>query len=125
MAESEREFVFADLKGDLDQIGHLAGGILWKAGGPEWLHPARTGTISLRIERCAMRKTRRVGKVTRLCAEIINIPRQSQIFSISLITCYVYSTVENVKLSGSWRTSVTGAAPLSGGILRQRGVPGA
>src|ERR1700730_12437701 len=29
IAESERSFVFADLKGDLERIGNLAGGLLW------------------------------------------------------------------------------------------------
>jgi phenylalanyl-tRNA synthetase beta chain len=45
VAETEREFVFADLKGDLDQIGHLAGGLIWKEGAPGWLHPAHAGTL--------------------------------------------------------------------------------
>ena len=40
-------FPFADLKGDLDRIGELAGGFQWSAGGPAWLHPARVGTIAL------------------------------------------------------------------------------
>jgi len=48
VAETERAYAFADLKGDLDQIGHLAGGLAWKAGGPDWLHAAHAGTISLR-----------------------------------------------------------------------------
>ena len=45
VAETERAFTFADLKGDLDQIGHLAGGLIWNAGAPQWLHPAHAGTI--------------------------------------------------------------------------------
>ena len=52
VAETERAFVFADLKGDLDQIGHLAGGFLWKAGAPEWLHPAHAGMILAASRRC-------------------------------------------------------------------------
>jgi phenylalanyl-tRNA synthetase beta chain len=48
IAESERAFVFADLKGDLDQVGQLAGGILWNAQAAPWLHPAHAGTICLR-----------------------------------------------------------------------------
>ena len=44
VAETERAYAFADLKGDLDQIGHLAGGLAWTAGGPEWLHGAHAGT---------------------------------------------------------------------------------
>ena len=31
VAESAREYEFADLKGDLDQIGELAGGFAWSA----------------------------------------------------------------------------------------------
>ena len=45
--ESAREYVFADLKGDLDQIGALAGGFDWNAETYPWQHPARAGQISL------------------------------------------------------------------------------
>jgi len=48
VAETERAYVFADLKGDLDQIGHLAGGFSWSGpGGPEWLNQAHAGLILL------------------------------------------------------------------------------
>ena len=46
VAENERAYSFADLKGDLDQIGRLVGGFLW--GGPErseFFHPAHSGSI--------------------------------------------------------------------------------
>jgi phenylalanyl-tRNA synthetase beta chain len=46
--ESAREYDFADLKGDLDAIGALAGGFEWKQGGAAWTHAARRGTIHLR-----------------------------------------------------------------------------
>ncbi|MGB2589366.1 MAG: phenylalanine--tRNA ligase subunit beta, partial [Candidatus Acidiferrum sp.] len=36
--ESARAYDFADLKGDLDAIGALAGGFAWQPGGAEWLH---------------------------------------------------------------------------------------
>ena len=42
-----REFSFADLKGDLDSIGELAGGFAWRDGGAEWLHAARRGSVVL------------------------------------------------------------------------------
>ena len=45
--EAAHEFSFADLKGDLDSIGHLAGGFSWQAGGPSWLAGARAAQISL------------------------------------------------------------------------------
>jgi phenylalanyl-tRNA synthetase beta subunit len=48
VAETERTYGFADLKGDLDQMGRLAGGLAWTAGAPEWLHAAHSGRISLR-----------------------------------------------------------------------------
>ncbi|HEV2522946.1 MAG TPA: phenylalanine--tRNA ligase subunit beta [Candidatus Acidoferrales bacterium] len=47
VAETERAYAFADLKGDLDHIGRIAGGISWAPGSPEWLHPARSGKFSL------------------------------------------------------------------------------
>ena len=45
--EPVREFKFEDLKGDLDRIGELAGGLGWHAGGPAWLAGARAAQISL------------------------------------------------------------------------------
>jgi phenylalanyl-tRNA synthetase beta chain len=47
VAESPREFSFADLKGDLDAIGELADAFVWSAGAPAWLHPARSGELTL------------------------------------------------------------------------------
>ena len=46
--EAAREFGFADLKGDLDSIGVLAGGLAWESGGPQWLSGARAGRLALR-----------------------------------------------------------------------------
>jgi phenylalanyl-tRNA synthetase beta chain len=43
--EAAREFGFADLKGDLDDLGSLAGGLRWDSGGPRWL----AGGLSARI----------------------------------------------------------------------------
>jgi phenylalanyl-tRNA synthetase beta chain len=45
--DAAREFVFADLKGDLDAIGELCGGLKWENGGPDWLHAAKRGRILL------------------------------------------------------------------------------
>jgi phenylalanyl-tRNA synthetase beta chain len=47
VAEAPREFSFADLKGDLDRLGELAGGFQWNTGAPTWLHSARSGTIAI------------------------------------------------------------------------------
>ena len=45
--ENSREYEFADLKGDLDAIGALAGSFEWRDGGATWTHAARRGTIHL------------------------------------------------------------------------------
>src|SRR5467141_2830510 len=45
--DAARDFSFADLKGDLDSVGELAGGFAWRDGGPEWLHAARCGRVAL------------------------------------------------------------------------------
>ena len=48
--DSARAYSFADLKGDLEAIGELAGGITWTTGttsGDDWRHPARHGVIAL------------------------------------------------------------------------------
>ena len=44
--EAAREFSFADLKGDLDRIGELAGGLEWQPGGPAWMFPAQAAHFS-------------------------------------------------------------------------------
>jgi phenylalanyl-tRNA synthetase beta chain len=46
--EVAREYGFADLKGDLDSIGALAGSFDWQSGGPQWLTAARAAQLSLR-----------------------------------------------------------------------------
>ena len=45
--DSPRDYSFADLKGDLDAVGALSGGVRWQHGGPDWLNPGRRGAISL------------------------------------------------------------------------------
>jgi phenylalanyl-tRNA synthetase beta chain len=45
--DSPREYNIGDLKGDLDAIGSLAGGLRWENGGPDWLNAAKRGTIFL------------------------------------------------------------------------------
>jgi phenylalanyl-tRNA synthetase beta chain len=44
--EAAREFGFADLKGDLDDLGSLAGGLRWDSGGPRWLAGGSCARIS-------------------------------------------------------------------------------
>jgi phenylalanyl-tRNA synthetase beta chain len=66
LAETELAYTFADLKGDLDQIGRIAGGISWAPGGPEWLHPAHSGKFSL----CAGNPAQPIGHAGQLARRI-------------------------------------------------------
>jgi phenylalanyl-tRNA synthetase beta chain len=43
VTDSEREYGFADMKGDLDQIGELAGGFEWTPTNAVWANAARSG----------------------------------------------------------------------------------
>lgn len=45
--EPAREFTFAEMKGDLDAIAALAGGLAWQSGGPNWLTSMRSARISV------------------------------------------------------------------------------
>jgi len=45
--DSPREYNFGDLKGDLDNIAALSGGLRWEHGGPDWLNATKRGTIFL------------------------------------------------------------------------------
>jgi phenylalanyl-tRNA synthetase beta chain len=45
--DAVRDFSFADLKGDLDSIGELAGGFRWEDASAGWLHAARRGFVKL------------------------------------------------------------------------------
>src|SRR5258707_3593847 len=45
--DAARDFSFADLKGDLDSIGELCGGLRWEDGGADWLHAACRGSVNL------------------------------------------------------------------------------
>jgi phenylalanyl-tRNA synthetase beta chain len=51
--DTAREFGFADLKGDLDTVGELAGGFWWGNGKTHptatWLHAARQAQVSLEV----------------------------------------------------------------------------
>jgi phenylalanyl-tRNA synthetase beta chain len=48
--EPARDYSFADLKGDLDNLGELAGGLHWEEGATDYLNPARCGTLFMKTE---------------------------------------------------------------------------
>jgi phenylalanyl-tRNA synthetase beta chain len=75
-----REYSFADLKGDIDALGGLAGGFTWNESGPGWLHPARRGGISVQDGPLgeAGELTRRIADELKLRQEIFLAELQLQ-----------------------------------------------
>src|SRR5580692_852070 len=84
VAETERAYAFADLKGDLDQVGHVASGLAWTAGGPEWLHAAHAGTISLRADGTAARPIGHAGQLSRRVSEKFKLRQDAYIAELQL-----------------------------------------
>jgi phenylalanyl-tRNA synthetase beta chain len=84
VAETERAYVFADLKGDLDQIGHIAGGLAWTAGGPQWLNGAHAGTISLRAEGTAAQPIGHAGQLSRRVSERFKLRQEAYVAELEL-----------------------------------------
>jgi phenylalanyl-tRNA synthetase beta chain len=79
--DSAHDFSFADLKGDLDSIGDLAGGLRWAdfsitaenaKGSAAWLHPARRGLVFLGNQGIGVagQLARRVGEKFKLRQEV-------------------------------------------------------
>ncbi len=68
--EAAREFGFADLKGDLDRIGELAGGFAWQSGGPQWLAGSRAAQISLASKSPASANIGIAGQLARRIADV-------------------------------------------------------
>ena len=84
VAETERAFVFADLKGDLDRIGNLAGGIEWKTGGPGWLHPAHAGSMLLQAGGSSTNPLGHAGQLSRRVSERFKLRQDAYIAELEL-----------------------------------------
>ena len=81
--ESGRAFAFADLKGDLDQLGQLAGGLQWNQGGPKWTNPANAGTFSL-ADRNASHAVGFAGKLARRVLERFKLRQDAFVAELEL-----------------------------------------
>jgi phenylalanyl-tRNA synthetase beta chain len=81
--ENSRDYEFADLKGDLDAIGALAGGFAWQPGGPNWMHAAQRGNISL-----AARGLGAAGQLARRVANKFKLRQESFLAEIELDPIY-------------------------------------
>jgi phenylalanyl-tRNA synthetase beta chain len=78
-----RAYAFADLKGDLDALGLLAGGFSWHEGGPEWLHAARRGRIVLDGEQIG-----EAGQLARRIAERLKLRQDAFLAELRLDPVY-------------------------------------
>jgi phenylalanyl-tRNA synthetase beta chain len=68
--DAAREFTFADLKGDLDRIGEVAGGFAWQSGGPQWLTGSRAAQIALAAKSPAPAHFGTTGQLAKRIADI-------------------------------------------------------
>jgi phenylalanyl-tRNA synthetase beta chain len=81
--DAGREYSFADLKGDLDTIGALAGGLRWQETTTEWLNPARRGALFLNTEPLGV-----AGQLSRRVAERLKLRQDVFLAEINLGPLY-------------------------------------
>jgi phenylalanyl-tRNA synthetase beta chain len=86
--EGPREFSFADLKGDLDCLGELAGSLRWETGGPEWLQAGRGAQVSLATASQASGGIGVAGQLARRVAEVFKLRQDAYVAEIMLEPLY-------------------------------------
>ena len=104
--DTARDYSFADLKGDLDALGALGGGMTWSEGSVSWLHPARRGRISLPSGPIG-----EAGELTRRVAEQLKL--RQEIFLAELQLQPLYAAIRAAKESRKY-----GAVPRFPGVER-------
>ncbi|MEQ1474727.1 MAG: phenylalanine--tRNA ligase subunit beta, partial [Candidatus Acidiferrum sp.] len=89
--EAPRDYALADLKGDLDNLGALAGGLRWEETATEWLNPAHRGAIFLNQEPLGV-----AGQLSRRVAERLKLRQDVFLAEINLGPLYcAYYGVKN------------------------------
>ena len=88
--DAPRDYSFADLKGDLDALGALAGGFTWNEGGAGWLHPARRGRVALHNEAIG-----EAGELARRVAEQLKL--RQEIFLAELHLPPLYAAIRDAE----------------------------
>ena len=92
LEDAARKYEFADLKGDLDAIGELAGDLSWDEGGPEWMHPARRGRIFLNAKESGA-----AGQLSQRTAERLKLRQEVFLAEIELDPLYVAMAAQNAR----------------------------
>ena len=89
--EAPRDYALADLKGDLDNLGALAGGLRWEETATEWLNPAHRGAVFLNQEPLGF-----AGLLSRRVAERLKLRQDVFLAEINLGPLYCsYYGVKN------------------------------
>jgi phenylalanyl-tRNA synthetase beta chain len=93
--DAARAYAFADLKGDLDSLGELAGGFQWKARDAaasvgDWAHAARSGRVSLGGEELGS-----AAQLARRVAERLKLRQDA--FLAELVLDPIYAAIEDLK----------------------------
>ena len=81
--EPARDYSFADLKGDLDNLGSLSGGLRWEESAIEYLNPARRGALFLKAEALGV-----AGQLSRRVAERLKFRQDVFLAEINLDPFY-------------------------------------
>jgi phenylalanyl-tRNA synthetase beta chain len=88
--DAARDYSFADLKGDIDAVGHLAGHFSWQNGGADWQHAARRCRVSLGSEEIG-----EAGQLARRVAERLKL--RQEVFLAELRLEPVYAAIRTLK----------------------------
>ncbi|HTG26581.1 MAG TPA: hypothetical protein VK818_00020, partial [Methylomirabilota bacterium] len=78
-----RDYSFADLKGDLDNLGSLAGGLRWEESATEYMNSARRGALFLKAEALGV-----AGQLSRRVAERLKCRQDVFLAEINLGPLY-------------------------------------
>jgi phenylalanyl-tRNA synthetase beta chain len=92
-----RAYSFADLKGDIDSLGELAGGFQWsahQASANDWAHAARSGQVSLGGELGADA----IGTAAQLARRVADrLKLRQDVFLAEIVIDSVYAAIEELK----------------------------
>jgi phenylalanyl-tRNA synthetase beta chain len=97
--EAAREFSFADLKGDLDGLGALAGGFSWQSGGPAWL----AGGCAARISAGSAGANVALGVAGQLARRVADqLKLRQEIFVAELRLEPLFAGIEATRVTGKF-----------------------
>src|SRR5271168_95289 len=93
--DSTREYTFPDLKGDLDAVGALSGGLRWEVAKTDWLAPSARGSVFLGKE--GNQQLGVAGQLSRRVAEKLKFRQNVFVAEVVLgpLYCMYYGVKNN------------------------------